>query len=367
VTQHVRLIGPVFPLPGGIAQHNARLATELQSRGFDVVVESWSHQYPKGLYRGEAQVPSSQPEIEQPSAVLRELKWFSPWSWWRAGLRARSADIVILTIPTPFHAMPYWLLTRALSPTCFVVGIAHNPNPHETSPFDRALTRVLASLCDRIVVHNDEGRVELERSVGDKTLISVVSLPSPWSPPNTRRKSKGREARLRALFFGTVRPYKGLDLLFEALALAPDIELVVAGDFWEPVDKYHQLITRLGLDSRVTLKPGYVPQNKFAELFDSADVLVLPYRSGSGSILRELAFDHGVPVIATNVGSIAESLVDGQNGYVIDSATPVSIAAALQRASEPVLWNQLAEGVVRLRRDNDALWGEYCNVVTNSD
>jgi glycosyltransferase involved in cell wall biosynthesis len=367
VTQHVYLVGPVFPLPGGIAQHNARLATELEARGFHVVVESWSHQYPKSLYRGEAQVPSSKPEVDQPSIVLRELKWFSPWSWWRAGTRAKSADLLVFTIPTPFHAIPYWLLTRALSPACFVVGIAHNPKPHETSPFDRALSRVLASLCDRIVVHNDEGRAELEDSVGKETPISVVSLPSPWSPLNTRRKSKGRGANLRALFVGTVRPYKGLDLLLEALALAPGIELVVAGDFWEPIEKYRQLVTRLGLNSRVTLKPGYVPQEEFADLFDNADVLVLPYRSGSGSILRELAFDHGVPVIATNVGSIAETIVDGQNGYVIDSATPGNISAALHRASGPGVWDQLVEEVVRLRRDNDALWDEYCNVVTNID
>ena len=367
MTQQVRLIGPVFPLPGGIAQHNARLATELESRGFRVVVESWSHQYPKSLYGGEAQVPSSQPEVGQPSSVLRKLKWFSPWSWWRAGTRAKSADVLVLTIPTPFHAIPYWLLARALPPKCFVVGIAHNPNPHETSPFDRALTRVLASLCDRIVVHNDAGRAELKESVGKKPPIAVVSLPSPWSPPNIRRTSRGRGAHVRALFVGTVRPYKGLDVLLEALALAPDIELVVAGDFWEPIEKYRQLVTRLGLNSRVTLKPGYVPQEKFAELFDNADVLVLPYRSGSGSILRELAFDYGLPVIASNVGSIAETIVDGQNGYVVDSATPDSLLAALQRASEPGVWDQLAEGVMRLRRDNDALWGEYCNVVTNSD
>lgn len=367
MTQHVRLIGPVFPLPGGIAQHNARLSTELESRGFRVVVESWSHQYPKSLYQGEGHVPSSQPEVRQPSTVLRELKWFSPRSWWKAGTRARHADVVVLTIPTPFHAVPYWLLTRALTRTCFVVGIAHNPTPHETSPFDRALTRVWASLCDQIVVHNDEGRTELEKSVGKKTPISVVSLPSPWSPPNTRGKPKGRRGRLRTLFVGTVRPYKGLDVLLEALALTRDAELVVAGDFWEPVEKYQQLIAQLGLSSRVTLRPGYVPQEKFAELFDNADVLVLPYRSGSGSILRELAFDHAVPVIATNVGSIAETIVEGQNGYVIDSATPDGIFAALQRASEPGVWAQLAEGVVRLRRDNDALWGEYCKVVTNTD
>lgn len=365
MTKRVHLVGPVFPLPGGIAQHTARLATELESRGFHVVVESWSRQYPRVLYRGETRVPSSQPEIQQSGSVRRDLKWFSPSSWWKAGARARQADIVVLTIPTPFHAIPYWLLVKALSSASVVVGIAHNPNPHEGSPFDRALTGLVASICDRIVVHNDVGRAALEKSVGTHTSVSVASLPSPWSSPNAAKKARSGGTHFRALFLGTVRPYKGLDLLLEALAMTSDVDLVVAGDFWEPIGKYRELITRLGISSRVTLKPGYVPQEKFAQLFSRADVLVLPYRSGSGSILRELAFDHGLPVIASNVGSIAETIVDGENGYVIDSASPESISAALKRASEPGVWDHLAEGVLRLRRDNDALWSEYCSVATN--
>jgi len=364
VTQRISVVGPVFPLPGGIAQHTSRLTSELEQRGHDVTVESWSHQYPRWLYQGEIIVPSANPEAPLPSRVNRDLAWFSPVSWWRVGRRLRRSEIVVLTVPSPFHAIPYSLLTQVAGSKPCIVGIFHNPEPHESHLFDRALMKSITSWCGRIIVHNSAGEQYLRAISRVEQQIDIAALPSPWTQPRTARTASRKTGPLRLLFFGTVRPYKGLDILLEALAHSESIELVVAGDFWEPIANYEALIERFGIENRVALRPGYVPHEEFGEIFGEADALVLPYRSGSGSIVREIAFDHGVPVIATNVGSIAESVVDGENGIVVSRPTVEGLVFALETISQPETLRRLTEGATRLRRDQHAQWREYCEAIT---
>jgi glycosyltransferase involved in cell wall biosynthesis len=165
------------------------------------------------------------------------------------------------------------------------------------------------------------------------------------------------------LFFGTVRHYKGLDILLEALAKSPAVELIVAGEFWDDDKPYFDQINRLGLDSRVTVKPGYVAQADFGELFADADVLVLPYRSGTGSIVRELGFRFGLPVIATDVGAIAEGIDHGINGMVVAAEDPDALAEALIHASRPEVLAQWREGVASRQDTQAQLWESYCNAV----
>src|SRR5258707_207519 len=89
---------------------------------------------------------------------------------------------------------------------------------------------------------------------------------------------------LRLLFFGIVRPYKGLDVLLRALAQAPaHVTLTVAGEFWGDSTEMDNLIAELGVADRVTLRPGYVPADQIPALFGAADALVMPYREATAS------------------------------------------------------------------------------------
>ncbi len=366
MTSQITLIGPVFPLTGGIAQHNARLAQELEQRGATVITESWRKQYPHWLQKGQKQSQQRDAEVGLPSVVRRQLAWYSPLSWWRVGWRSRSSNVLVLTIPTAFHAIPYAVVLLAAGNRPEVVGIIHNVTPHEPLPGSRLLMKTLARMCNRLIVHSDNAFDELRAQTGAPTSVTSVTLPSPWtitsSESSTKRPNRGVP---RLLFFGTVRPYKGLDLLLHALAKVPGCTLLVAGDFWEPVEKYQKLTAELGLESRVELRPGYVESDQFDGLFSSCDALVLPYLSGTGSIVRELAFSFGLPVLATRTGSIAETIIDGKNGLVVEPKSLQALIDGLTKLCDRATLEKLSQGVRALQANSRADWERYCNALLN--
>lgn len=359
------LVGPTHPYSGGIAQHTTRLALELEARGYSVVVESWKAQYPKALYPGPVQVPHNQPEVGIASQVIEKMTWYNPVTWWVAGRRSRRARVVGLSIPTPFHAVPYLVFITARGTPDTTVGIVHNVLPHEPGPLDRLLMRWLLRTLGRTIVHGNAA-VEMVIGLGiAHERILATPLPSPWperertEPPVTRAS----DSPVQLLFFGTVRPYKGLDILLHALSRTSNIELTIAGEFWAGREEYLRLIDRLGLGSRVKVRDGYVATSDFSEIFSGADVLVLPYRSGTGSIVRELAFRFGLPVIATDVGSIAEGVVDGVHGRVVAPNDVSALADALKQCQEPKNLSDWKTAVNARGAHQAQLWEKYTQAI----
>ena len=359
----ITLIGPTHPYSGGIAQHTTRLALELESRGHQVVVESWKAQYPKALYRGTASVDKDHPEIGVPSQVFEKLTWYNPLTWWRAGGRMRASEIAAFSIPTPFHAIPYLLMILATREKTRTIGILHNVRPHEPGPFDHLLMNRLLRSLDRLIVHGHD-QAELAHLVGGSSdQIMVRALPSPWLSAPTIGKRGPRESVTRLLFFGTIRAYKGLDRLLEALAHVDDVELLIAGEFWEDEQRYRKLVAELDLESRVSFRSGYVPDSEFREVFGACDVLVLPYYSGSGSIVRELAFQFGLAVIATKVGAIAEGIEHLHTGFIIDNNSLEQLTEALRVASSREMIERWHSNVVKRSSVSSEQWQAYCTAI----
>ena len=194
-------------------------------------------------------------------------------------------------------------------------------------------------------------------------------------PGGLRRSRVGQSARavkdqgqepaaaesLHLLFFGIVRPYKGLDVLLRALARVgggpPALTLTVAGEFWGGLDATRALVSELGLGDRVELRPGYVPAGEIGALLGAADALVLPYRHATASQNAWLAFSHGIPVIATRTGTFGEQISDGVDGLLCEPGDESSLAAALARFGEPGVARRLRDGVRPVAED--ALWEAY--------
>lgn len=359
----VVIVGPTHPYTGGIAQHTTRLAQELEARSVSVRVESWKAQYPNRLYPGPDRVPGNEPEVGVASDVAEKLAWYNPLSWWSAGSRARSARHLVLTVPTPFHAVPYLVLLVASGRTPERIAMVHNVLPHEAGPLDRLLMRRLLKAVDRVIVHGGRAR---DTAVGlgvRQEAITVRSLPSPWPQQASSPSSAARKGPIRLIFFGTIRHYKGLDILLQALSRVPDLELLVAGEFWDDRAPYDALVSSLGLSARVTIRPGYVAEADFADVFGEADLAVLPYRSGTGSIVRELAFSHGLPVLATDVGAIAEGIVPGKNGDVVPAGDEEALVKALEKASSRSTIRTWQKNVASQPGKNASQWESYCEAI----
>jgi glycosyltransferase involved in cell wall biosynthesis len=199
-----------------------------------------------------------------------------------------------------------------------------------------AITRLVLSPADGIVVHAQSDAAVLKQLLPDANYIvtphptyaelgtsETAVLPVPI--PNDRPL---------LLFAGFVRPYKGLDILLDAMPLVLEkrpLHLLVAGEFWQGTAVYEEQIERLGIADAVTLLDDYLPNEALAACLRRADVVVLPYRSATQSGIIQMAFGQGKPVITTDVGGLAEVVDNGRTGFVVLSENPHALAEAIER------------------------------------
>jgi glycosyltransferase involved in cell wall biosynthesis len=160
----------------------------------------------------------------------------------------------------------------------------------------------------------------------------------PLDADEARRELNLPGDRRIALFVGLIRPYKGVDVLIEAfskLAAIDEWHLVVAGEPWgRSGGALRQLVRTLGVEDRVRLDLRWVSEDELRLLMAAADVVVLPYRSGSQSAMAPIAFASGVPVVASAVGGLPEVVDDGVNGLLVEPGSVNDLVRALGELDE---------------------------------
>ncbi|WP_405144852.1 glycosyltransferase family 4 protein [Sphaerisporangium sp. NBC_01403] len=355
----VAIVGPAYPYKGGGAQHTTELAHRLAALGHDAVIESWRAQYPSFLYPGQQTI--SAPEGRPFPGIRRDLDWRRPDGWVRCGRRLRRADLVVLTLLSPVQVPAYLGVLYGLRRGTPVVALCHNVLPHERKPYDAPLVKALLRRVDRVLAHSEE-QAGLARDLASAP-VRVAALPPHL--PTTAEARPGGGVRHRLLFFGMVRPYKGLDLLLRALARVPGVSLTVAGEFWGGLDETRALIAELGLGERVELRPGYVPADDLPALFGDADALVLPYRSATASQNAWLGHEHGLPVIATRVGALADHVTDGVDGLLVEPGSAEALTEAITRFYAEGEPERLRQGVKAV--DPDPYWATYAEALLSAE
>lgn len=355
----IAIVGPAFPYKGGGAHHTTELAHRLAAAGHDPVIESWRAQYPAFLYPGQQTI--SEPEGEPFADTRRRLDWRRPDGWWRVGRSLRAYDLVVLAVLSPVQVPAYRGILAGLGRRAPVVALCHNVLPHERKPYDRPLMKALLSRVDGVLVHSEQ-QAELARGLTSRP-VRVAEMPAhlPAKAGPSGRAPHTAGAARRLLFFGIVRPYKGLDVLLRALATTDDVSLTVAGEFWGGLDDTRALISDLGLTGRVDLRPGYVPAADVPGLFADADALVLPYRTATASQNVWMAHEYGVPVIATRVGGFADQVRDGVDGLVCEPGDVGSLADALKRFYAPGEPERLRAAVDPV--DHGPVWNAYLDAL----
>ena len=322
---------------GGIAQFGRRLAEEVGAHA-DVRLVGYRQLYPRFTRPGrQAPDPSARPAaFAGPSLAVPWLPW--TWRAVAADLRAFRPDLLVVQWWSPlFGPSVRSILRAARRDGVRTLVMVHNDRPHERFPFWRAVTRatlreagaltaftpaVAASL--RALVPGAAPRVHplpqaLIGAAGDGTAAWAERI--------------GADGRPVILFFGNVRAYKGLEDLMAALPLvrrSVDATLVVAGTFFEPLERYERQAGELGVADRVRFIPDYVPDEDVPGLFAHSDVVALPYRSAPGSAVLGQAAVTGRPVVATAVGSLPGLI--GEHGILVAPGDPAALADGLVRA-----------------------------------
>ncbi len=318
----IAYVGPVPPHRGGIAQHGGQLAKAFTEAGHDVEITTWRSLYPRWLFKGD------QPSETGENFVLR---WWSPWSWMRAGRRCRGVDLVVFPWVTPFHALALRMIL-AFSGGAPAVAFVHEPELHERLPFSATFLRFVMRRVSGAVVHATVAREQL---LAKTPLERVEVIPHPPNLP-VEPTPLPPQPPIRMLLLGFVRAYKGGDIAIDVVELAAaqglDLRLSIAGQFWDPVEAIAADLAARDLTDRVTLRPGYVPDDEVGPLIGEHHLLVAPYRSAVVSGVAALAFAAARPVVVTPVGGLPEVVTEGVNGTVAESVGPEAFLVAVERA-----------------------------------
>jgi len=334
------LVGPSAPLRGGIAIANDALARALGQAGHIVEQVSFCRLYPSLFFPGRSQVDERQ-RNSGPFPARQCLDSVNPLTWWTTArmIKGMSPHTVAVQWWHPFFTPSYAVLLAYLQrrcPTVRRVLISHNTRPHESVPGQDAALRLIARLCNRIIVHA-RSEYDLTRKIAPQVTVQIVTYPmlaiGRALPPRTEAQQRLGVSGRVLLFFGYVRHYKGLDTLLRALARVPadlGVSLLIAGEFYESEQQYRGLIETLGLTNRVRIHNRYISETEWPDLFAASDALVLPYRTASQSMSITLAYEFGKPVIVSRVGGLADAVVGGRTGLVTEPE-PAALAATIER------------------------------------
>jgi glycosyltransferase involved in cell wall biosynthesis len=337
------VIAAVYPLASGVAQFNGGMVRGMtQTSAVDVI--SWRRMYPPLLHRGQG-LDTSTTGAEPPSASFI-LDWHDPLSWRRAIRRVCEfeADAMILPWLHPVMAPPYRYFLRHVPRTTARVVICHNVVPHEPLPGLGRLARTVLRHADLIVTHAPHQRSELTQlGLGSTPLLEAFHPrfeAEQFSPLPSRDELAAERARqgnpdLLLLTFGSIRPYKGVDIALEALSLVNRdlrVRLVVAGRAWAGAAELQEQVRGLGLEQLVEFRDRFIPNDEAALLFGAADASLLPYRSASQSGVVQLSFAYGCPVIATRVGGLPAAVADGADGILCEPDA-IDVARAIERVA----------------------------------
>lgn len=340
----VIIIGPAHPLRGGLASFNERLARQYLSTGHRVMIYTFSLQYPGFLFPGTTQY-STEPAPTDLDIRVR-INSVNPFNWLAVGneIRRLKPALVVVRYWLPFMGPCLGTILRRVKKnrSTKLVCIADNIIPHEKRPGDTAFTRYFIRPVDAFVTMSRKVLADL-RLFDTRKPAAFVAHPlydnfgEALPTAEARRYLKLPEGERIILFFGFIRPYKGLDLLLAAMAderiQHGKIRLVVAGEFYEDSKPYLDLIASLQLGDAVIMRTEFIPDSDVKYYLCAADLVVQPYRSATQSGVTPLAYHFEKPMLVTNVGALPDMVPHEKVGLVV-SPDAASLADGILRFFE---------------------------------
>ncbi len=369
------ILGTAYPFRGGLASFNERLAYELQDMGHEVMIYTFTKQYPDFLFPGKTQLSES--EAPQKLEIAQKIHSYNPLNWGKVGkeLRKIAPDLLIAKFWIPFIGPSLGTIIKRAKKNGHTkaISIIDNIIPHESRIGDRQLANYFTKQIDHFVVMSKSVGEEMKEFTTQPVIYSPHPVYDNYGEPVSREEALQKlnlnPEKKYILFFGFIRDYKGLDLLLEAMAQdilrQQNIQLIVAGEYYSNEEKYTQLIEKLQIKDQLVLFNSFIPNEEVKYYFSAADLVVQPYKSATQSGISQIAVHFEVPMVVTDVGGLKEIVKDQINGYIVQK-DPASIAQAItqfyadnkqQEFKEKIVlekeqysWKYFAKAVLDLKR-----------------
>lgn len=323
------LIGPAFPFRGGISNTNHELIREIQKKFKNSFIITFKKLYPNFIFPGKNQFSNEKKPLQ--IKIERHLTSYNPISWIKTAKRINKFNpkAVIFRYYTPFLAPAYFFISIIISNKIKKIALVDNWKPHESFLFDGLLNKLFGIKISGFISlsKNVSNQIRLNFSKPILTLFHPINqnLPIPISKINARRILKWPKERKTILFYGLIRKYKGLDLLINSIIEEPlkksQIHLVIAGEFYEPKEKYLKLISKNKLDKRISIYDEYINNEMTKHLFCASDAVIQTYHSSTQSGVTPLAYFYNTPVLVSKIDGLKDPVLKDKSGIISEKST----------------------------------------------
>ena len=367
------ILGSAHPLRGGLVAFNERIAKQFQDENNEVIIYTFSLQYPSFLFPGTSQY-TDEPAPKNLNIKVK-INSINPFNWIKVGLEIcqQKPDLLMIKFWLPFMGPCFGTIARIAkwNKKTKVVSILDNVIPHEHRIGDKQFTNYFLKPADGFIAMSASVKNDLHKFLPD---AKCDFIPHPIydnfggiiSKQSARAILKIDEKENVILFFGFIRKYKGLDLILEAMDLmkkkSAKIKLLVAGEFYEDRKFYDDLIEKLNLKNDLYLHTDFIPNEEVKNYFCAADCVVQPYRTATQSGISQMAYHFNKPMIVTNVGGLPEIVPNGKVGYVVEQ-TPQAIADAVLNFYDEQKENEFVENV-KIEKQKYG-WDKMTNAILN--
>lgn len=374
MSKRILILGSAHPLRGGgIATFNERLAKAFMDKGNEVMIVSFSLQYPKILFPGKSQLTD-----EAAPENLKIVSWLNsinPFNWINTARKIKkwAPDIMIVRYWIPFMGPSLGTVSRLVrrNKKIKVIAIVDNAIPHEKRPGDTLFTKWFTASVDAFVTMSKQVLEDLGTfNTSKPRAFSLHPLYDNFGEiiPKSEacKKLNLPEDQTYLLFFGFIRDYKGLDWLLKAIA-NEDIKkrpfkLMVAGEYYSNKEMYESLVLELGLSDALIMNTEFIANEDVKLYFSAADLIVQPYKSATQSGVTQVAYHFEKPILTTNVGGLAEIVLDGKTGIIVEPNVESIRSGILRFLDKP----NLEEYQIEIRKEKQKYsWDVFVENILN--
>ena len=366
----IAIIGPSRRYLSGVSYYTIRLSNALSDYA-DVKAILFRNMLPKRLFPGWRRVGKDLTELEfnKRVEVHEILDWNNPITWIKAFKIAKDCDAIILqwwTSSVAHMHLSIELMNRLFEKIPTIIEFHEVVDPLESSimpikMYSKVMGKLVRRFADYYVVHSNADR-DLIGKVYNIPKNKIYVIPHGIYDHYVKIDKNLAKERLGIcedfviLFFGLLRPYKGVKYLIKAFEKLPkkvieNSRLLIVGETWEDKESV-ELAKRSRYSDKITVINKYVPDSVVSLYFSLADVVVLPYLRASQSGVAHIAMAFGLPIIATPVGGLKESLSKYNGTIFVNPKDVEGLSKAILRLyedrrtynpPEELKWNNIAK------------------------